>query len=708
MRNNICEVAMTSSNSTLLSPFLEIAIFCSARVYVNGLNAAGGDICLIAVITEHSDDGIIAEIDGDFQRDAANRYRELIASDVIICIPIGDNVIEFSSKIVNVSLSPADRLCITFNNPREGALKNSRSTKRIAFAPGEKQIQAVMYGRSGSGKKWRCELIADISEEAAAVYLDAIHLPDSGLRSPESFVVKRQGKVVFRAKIRNVLVYTDATPGGNRRLVIYFDRNPERKTHTDRRVRRAALPKEYPVFMEAAHPLMPECRIRGTLEELSKLGFSFTVKDPAIPVFPGLVFHDSRIFFPYEAPIKTSIRIVHCTRESSTDGNIVHVGVEFLRFSDSLNISINRFYQKEIDETLVDAEPEDFEKIICHLFLSSFIYPQKRSMLQERAQQILATQYRLLHRNTISKTLISKKNGEISGFIQYLKYHDHAWLVQHLAGGSKCSPAAGKMGVLATIDFFLNPEVNRSLNIEYVLCYFRPVNSFPMILFDGFSQSAANSSISKTYDFDYCLATNSSKKPTCAEKFTCEPACECDLHVLEEIVEDDFSESFKRAEGLSAAVLSSNRTSNEYIRFGLLRERHVLCVKTVDGTPLAFSVCEYCSPGANLSELTNSFKFYYRQSRDLPILEKALDYLACRTLDDYRTRGTDNPIFLKARSAYLPEQFYCKKQYKFWYIHASHFNDLKIYFEEVTSNMKMQLRRFRDTISQERGNVKTT
>jgi hypothetical protein len=219
-----------------------------------------------------------------------------------------------------------------------------------------------------------------------------------------------------------------------------------------------------------------------------------------------------------------------------------------------------------------------------------------------------------------------------------------------------------------------------------------------MILFDGFSKWIADPSISCTYEYDYCLPETSVLKAPNVEDYICDPVNGKDRDIFEKILETQFDKNFKRAEGLSERILSSTKLSKEYKQYGLHRERRVLCVKNKDRETIAFSVCEYCSPGANLSELTNSFKIYSVENVAISTKRKAIDLLAYTTLESYRNQGVDCPILLNLTSAYLPKQFKRKKKYKYWYLHASHFGDLKNYFEVVTTDLKTHLRKFLATI----------
>jgi hypothetical protein len=254
------------------------------------------------------------------------------------------------------------------------------------------------------------------------------------------------------------------------------------------------------------------------------------------------------------------------------------------------------------------------------------------------------------------------------------------------------------MVVCATIEFFLNPVVNRSLNIDYVLSYFQPGNSFPMILFNGFTKWIANPLVSQTHDYDYCTAISFDDMHTPLADFICSTATDDELRILEKCIDKQFGVSFKRAEGLSRNELKNTRLSKEFRHWGLLRERRVLCVKTTGGMLLAFSVSEYCSPGASLSELTNSFKIYRVENGGIPCPEDALDALASFTLEEYRKQGIINPVFLNRSGSYQPKPFILKKKYQFWFLESSHFGDLKTYFNVVTSDLKTYLRRFRDTV----------
>jgi len=679
-----------------ITSLIEMAVFRGTEIHIEIFISPDEILSTQAVITQCNDETIAVETLAEVCGSETAGDDRFTGKNAVLRVPYFTEMAECSVVLRNSSFTEDNRLAVTADSRTEFNFINRRSLERIRFPHAQCGFSAYVNGRFGRRRALVCDAILDVSASSAAVRIEA---PKENI---DSLVIERNRKQVFMAEVD--AARTMDSIGENGRRILFFSGTVNRGFHT-RSIRRIVPPSDLPVFIEAEHPLISGCRIRGRMENFSKTGTAFLLDAVNVPVFAGLLLNPVRIYLPYGKPLVTSARIVHCTSAGDTadGGERLRIGVELLRLSDTLNLESNILYLQDIDTTLLDAQPQDFEKILNHLFLSKFIYHQKRLILQEYSSAVIATQIRLLEKNTISKTIISKKGTEVGGFVQYLKLHDHVWLVQHLAGGSRSAPEAGKKVVLATIDFFLNQEVNRGVGIDYVVCYYRPQNAYPMMLFDGFAQRIADPLISCAHEFTYCTVNHSRQDSSMLQdgNYICSKATGTDLEILEACVDATYGRIYRNVEALGVHSVETSRISREYRRYGLLRERSILCLKDAGRTVLAFAVCEHCSPGANLSELTNSFKVYF-PGKCRSCGADALTVLLRAVLDVYCSYGITSPVYLASSPDDISDVFVPCKQYRYWYLDAAHFGDLKTHCLDVIADLRRHLRLFRDS-----GNGKT-
>jgi len=685
---------MSTFTAKKFSAILGMAAFSGTTVSLSVSGSEKTHLRFDTIFTDFTDENILINQPIDM---TASDLRKLLYKRISVRMPHEGGVCEWT--VTATRIIQQDRgATLVCSNPGKCSYINHRHHQRITLSTPQRSYQAVIKEVSRQKRTISCEAVFDISKIAAAVKVATSDTSFISEGTDATFILKHADKKVFQASVTHTVFHRNqGSSDTSRREIVFFKPAIIKRTYK-RRIRRITPPETLPVFIKARHPLIPDETVTGRMQNFSKTGLSFRVEGHSVSLFPGLVLNGITFFFPFNKPLKASATIIHCTPVTIDDEQCTHIGLAVHHISEQLASVSDALYLRDIDTSLTDATPSDMRDIFRHLFSSNFIYHQKRRFLQHNVTTVKSTQYRLLKPNTISKTVIAKYDDSIRGFIQYIKFHRHTWLVQHLAGGSGYTLETGKLVLKATIDFFLYPEINLMRKIHYISCYYRPQNPFPMLLFNGFTTHIARPSISQSITYTYCTVDPSAKVTSAVDNYRCASASPSDLFNLESFIKKKYGTVYKHVEALSVKELTSDTLSGEYERYGLLRKRQVICLKKNDDTLLAFSVCDFSSPGINLSELTNSFKMY-TVAEDAPDMNDALTVLAAATINEYKKIGISGPVLLSPPTAAIPAPFTGTKQYIFWFIDAAYINKWNSYFNMITGNFKKHLRDFKKSMT---------
>ena len=104
-------------------------------------------------------------------------------------------------------------------------------------------------------------------------------------------------------------------------------------------------------------------------------------------------------------------------------------------------------------------------------------------------------------------------------------------------------------------------------------------------------------------------------------------------------------------------------------------------------------MCNYTSPGCNLSELTNSFQVYY--SRKGAPDKDLINALTRYVLVSYQTTEMKAPVLLLSEGQLLPDHFKKTRRYRYWFLDAAYFDLFKRIAESNIVNMRDILKRLK-------------
>lgn len=595
-----------------------------------------------------------------------------------------------------------------FSKPHTGVLRNQRLNPRFTLADSSPYLKAEIKVSSQLGEfNFETRQLVDLSHTSMSLFLDraqGLVLPGDKVKvlvlyHQNEIVLETEGSI-FRTDMNRV---SDQV-GNSYFAVIMLKRVavPAQGSHPDPNASGTGVRVDRSkAFVEAHHPVLQGYKFSGEILFLSTSSLSFSVEKPEVPFLTGLILNDIYIHIPPDdLKLKACIKITHCTEEKDAEGNRCVVWGEFLGMSIDLIKAVNRLKDSLVDLHLVEAKREDCERLLEFFFESGFIYSAKRKLLQKYAAGVKRTNLKLLQSNSpIIKKVIFKDNQEIKGHISALRFFDRAWLIQHMTTHNTTGTAIGRAILISISNFFQDSSANKKVDTNFVTCYYQPGNLYPEVIFGETQRIVANPNICDITDLDFCILAAAETGPKTRKKkpgIECHEALPGDLVNLERLLVTQGQYFPIRIEGLTAEGLTKLEVSPEYEKLGLYRKRRVFAARHPGGGEAVYAVCNYASPGCNLSELTNSFRVYYSPSEIGPdSAVEMVNALSWQVLASYKETEMNAPVLLLGPHQPTPDPFKRTRKYRYWFFDAAYCDLFKKTSESNISNVKEILKRLK-------------
>lgn len=658
---------------------LDHCIFSNRPVYITPKDNDGRKVSFY--VEEIMEDYFVADMTAENVRKV--KQEDLKGRELLVTTGHRNQAFVFDSQLVDVfnvenGEEGQNRTHFFFKKPPTGMLRNQRQDPRFLLEPYAPYLKAELKISSQMGDfTFETRHLVDMSQNLLALFLDR----SQGLVLPGDKVVSlalfHQNAVVLETE--GSVLRTDMKRISDQMKDSYFivvrmgraEGSLPPLTRTQEGPRLEGLK----AFVDGDHSILRGYGFSGQVQDLSTSRMSFTVDGPETPLIPGLVLNEIYIHIPPgDLHLKACLKVTHCA--PAPEEGKTSVSGEFLGMSIDLIKAVNRLRDRAMDSRLTEAKREDFDQLLEFFFESGFIYSGKRKQLQKYAASVRQTNMTLLQSgDALMKKVLFKENREIKGHISALRVFDRTWLVQHLTTHHATGTATSKAILNSIINFFLDSSANRKVGTSYVTCYYRPGNLYPEVLFGETQRTIANPDICGMADLEFCVS--GSADPGAGNEEGVDPAVACaeaqaaDLVRLERLLIDQGRYFLIRAEGLTAEGLTQLAVSAEYEKLGLYRRRRVFAARRAGEEDGVYAVCNYASPGCNLSELTNSFRLYYPAGRTEPDKD-VVNRLVKHVLASYRSSEMPSPVLLLEEGQPLPENFKKIRAYRYWYFDAAY------------------------------------
>lgn len=693
-----------NERSVLTDRVLEHSIFSNRPIYISPQNDSGRkgsfyiqEILKDCFIAKPSPENV-SKIELDDLKD----------KDLQVMIGYRSQAFAFSTQLVNdfkeiLEDPKGKKSYFIFKKPYTGMLKNQRLRPRFSLKEYAPYLRAEIRVSNNLGDfSFETRHLVDLSHTTIALFLDRTQ----GLVLPGDRVtnisIYHQNEIVLESE--GTILRTNMDRMSDQLKNSYFIVISLKQSLglgdwplTDRSGVWGSIPMERTkAYVEADHSILRGYGFSGEIHNLSTSSLSFFVENPEVPFIPGLVLNELYVNIPpNNFKLKACVKINQCKEILDDDKHRYNVSGEFHGMSIDLIKAVNRLKENLIDARLVEAKREDYDQLLEFFFESGFIYSAKRKQIQEYAASVRRTNLILLQSDgPVVKKVLFKEKRQIKGHISALRYFDRTWLVQHMTTHHATGTTTSSAILASIINFFLDPSANRKVDTSFVVCFFRPDNLYPEILFGETQRMIGNPDICGMIDTDFCVleAPVETLKPKKKAGIQCAEAQAEDLVRLERMLVDQGRYHLIRIEGLTAEGLTHLGVSAEYEKMGLYRKRRVFLARRSTGATV-YAVCNYTSPGCNLSELTNSFQIYYDQ-KSAPDMD-LINSLTSHVLVSYKATEMKSPVLLLNPGQAMPEYFKKKRVYRYWFLDAAYFDLFKRIAESNIVNMRDILKRLK-------------
>jgi hypothetical protein len=697
----------TKEKKVRLDRVLEYCIFCNATMHLHLKDDGRRKYTLNIVGT--TGDQIYVELDSREE----DGFESIQKSEGLIarvyykqkCLSFDTTLLPVEPPKVEGEVVEGTRF--TLSKPDFGFLTNSRSSFRTNLA-GAFGLTADLAIETQVGKiDLTVAQFLDLSEDALGVFLPrqgelvlpGDEVPSLKLKVGGDTVLDVTGEILrvdlkrTHPELPRSYLCVIGLKGPSRSSLAHLPKPSAERRRADR----VCLLDQTGAFVQFTHPIFADRHVVGPLADLSTGGLSFLLDSPKSPIMPGMVLKNLEIQLPMQSRFKTTFRVLFAQSTGADESSRVRLGGEMLDVSPELFKAITRTIQTGIHPNLIDASKEDYDELWEFFFESGFIYTDKRKQLQEYARGLFKTYSLLLKADTpIIKKILFKEEGEIKGHVSALKFYDNCWLIQHLnAVKAEGLSSTAEMVLKGIISFFMGAKSAESMGGDFVSCFYRPNNLYPSMLFGESKKLINNPSICDIEELDFCLTKKAGETghlevvdPNCSLS----EATDAELEELENLLVEQGRFHLLRVEGITRDKVRNIKVSQEFQKLGLYRYRKVWVARWQNTEKKVFAVCNFSSPGLNLSELTNSFRLF----ASTPDFAHNLDLMnrLCRhVISAYANTEMPNAVLLLDKEQPTPTSFERVRSYTYWHIDARHVPLFKEVSQQIFSNLKDFIRK---------------
>ena len=513
------------------------------------------------------------------------------------------------------------------------------------------------------------ERLIDISPTAVSFLLpreSGIGLPqdpvsDLTLYKDEKKVLQISGSV-FRI---NKNKYIDSEQGRGYVCVVRFEPISQKISRFSQNIREVrAKDFDIDIYVEAQHPVLGDHILLGRIDVLSKIEFSVELKDTEAPMIPGLFFQNFKVQLPFGEKVTTTARLVSFEPLENEVGEYKYSArFWFMDKNDLLLKFINILFQSNVDKRLRPLNEEKLERLWAFFFESGFIYSEKRRQLKPYTQTIRSTYKKISKTDTtIFRTVLFQKRHQILGHSASVLFFDNSWLVQHTASINQAGENIVGLIMRGIIEDFVDDPESRLTNGKYMFGHYRPNNLFVAVLFEEPAFAINDPNLSGIQEFDFCLKKGEPVHIKAEKEVRVSEAKEEGLFELESLLVGKKDYLTIQLEGLSAEKICNLGVTREFEKTGLYRYRKVFVAASEKTGNQAFAVCNYCSPGISLSELTNSFRIYF-SGHNAQENQRLATQVCGEVIPSYQRTEMEYPILLADKAQPIPLQFAQVKSY---------------------------------------------
>ncbi len=421
------------------------------------------------------------------------------------------------------------------------------------------------------------------------------------------------------------------------------------------------------------HPFLNR-QIHREILNISTSGFSLCEKADESVLMPGMIVPELTIDFAGALKMRCTAQVIYRSEEKE---NEIHCGLSILDMDINTYSRLTHLLSNAIEPHTYISSQVDMEALWEFFFDTGFIYPTKYRLIQSHREDFKETYRKLYQENPeIARHFTYQKNGRIYGHISMVRAYERAWMIHHHAAKALDNKRSGFI-VLKQIMHYLNDLYRLpSAKMDYVMCYFRPENRFPNIVFGGFARYLKNPRGCSMDLFSYLPYTSLSIGTPLSKEWSLEECSSMDLW--------DLNRFYRYRSGgllLDALSLDQEEFDDEplealYSRLGFVRKWKAYSLKN-RGELHAVLVVNQSDLGLNLSELLNGIKVLVTNPDGLPW--NVLSVAIAQLMGDYHKDRV--PVMFYPSEYVKAHKVPHEKHYQLWVLNVQHGNEYIEYMQ---------------------------
>jgi len=434
------------------------------------------------------------------------------------------------------------------------------------------------------------------------------------------------------------------------------------------------------------HPATKE-KIKLDVYDLSTSGFAVYLSAEEDVLMAGMIIPDLTINYADALKMKCNAQILY--RREEKKGNIRYGFV--IRDMDVVNYNrLGHIIMNIIDPNTHIAEEVDADQLWKFFFESGFIYSKKYNLVQSHRQPMKEF-YRRLYRDNpeFIAQLTYQRNGRIYGHISMIHSYERTWMIHHLAAGTLNNKRTGVQVLKQALRYIDGIYRLPAAQMDYMMFYYRPENSFPDHFFGGFVRHLNNPQACSLDLFSYLSYPTSGVRQPLPVGWSLEPFISSDFGEIDRFYRNVSGGLFLKILRLDKSQEDTESLSKLYARNGFKRSYQSFSLKE-KGMLKAVLIVNQSDSGLSLSDFLNGIKIIVNDADGLPweTLSAAISQLVgSYTIDKI-------PILVYPSSYVESKEVSSKKQYNLWVMDVNYGKELNEYFVDNTKHRFKSLIRF--------------
>lgn len=431
------------------------------------------------------------------------------------------------------------------------------------------------------------------------------------------------------------------------------------------------------------HPLFYSDEI-WVIDSLSSIGVKIKKRENERHLILGMEIENAAIVLGDLYSLPVSLKVAHFETKFNAKGQEETLYTFFYKeLSPQTHKQIMGLVHKADNPQIRLNPPVVDSDLWRFLFETGFIYKKKYKLISKNRNEIRDT-YKTLYSglSSVTRYITYYRNGRTIGHMSLLRMAQDAWLCHHHAALKGDEIKVG-LSILKHIVYDITgSQWNPEMNMGYILCYFRPENSFPNFFFNGFVKQLKNPKACSSDLFTYLTIRKSKTLPLITnEAWKLSEAKNSDIIALEESYETYSGGLFIEAFDLFERKAHPSVLSSAYKTEGLKKNRQTWAIRIKQKT-IAVIIVHTSDIALNLSDLTNCMTVCII---DYDCFTKEILKSALATLSKHFT--TQNiPILITPSSWAESQNLPSEKTYYLWAFNTKFSKDYVKYFFDV-SNM---------------------